>query len=96
MENADDEQSNLVAKSKNLDEGKKNQIKQTNEKGFFFWNNWGLILGAREKVLNNLKGRFFPIKNLDKVPTPEPSPEPTQEIGKEITKGKKFELKFQQ
>ena len=29
--------------------------------------NLGLLLSAREKVLNNFKYRIFPIKNLDKI-----------------------------
>ena len=34
---------------------------------------------TREKVLNNLKRKIFPTKNLDKIPTPEPTPEPAPE-----------------
>ena len=47
---------------------------------------------AREKVLNNFKSRYFPIKNLDKIPTREPTPE----LATERTKHKKSKLKLKQ
>ena len=39
----------------------------------------------REKVLNSFKSRFFPIKNLDKIPRHEPAAEPTPEVATEPT-----------
>ena len=48
-----------------------------------FLKNAGLLLSAREKVLNNFKGKIFPTKNLDKNATPEwvrkPAPKPEAE-----------------
>ena len=34
-----------------------------------FLNNLGLLFSAREKVLDSFKSRFFPIKNVDEIPT---------------------------
>ena len=42
-----------------------------------FLNNTGLCLSAREKVVNNSRIKIYPIKNLDKVLTPNQTPEPT-------------------
>ena len=82
LKDADDEQSNFVAKLKNLD--KKVKIIEKN--------NLGLFSSEREKVLNNFKSRLFPIKSLDKIPTHEP----TLELATEATKQKKSKLKLQQ
>ena len=38
-----------------------------------FLNIVGLLLSARETFFNNFKSKVFPIKNLDKTPTPEPT-----------------------
>ena len=57
-----------------------------------FLNNLGLLLSAREKVLNSFKSRLFPIKNLDKIPTREPAAEPAAQP----TKHKKSKLKVEQ
>ena len=38
-----------------------------------FLNIVGLLLSARETFLNNFKSKVFPIKSLDKTPTPEPT-----------------------
>ena len=46
------------------------------------------FFNAKGKVLNNFKSRLFPIKYLDKIPTPELPTKPTQQ--------KKFILKSQQ
>ena len=88
LEDADDEQYNLVAKLNNLDKGTR-ELKKW-KRGFF--NNLGLLFSAREKLLNNFKSRLFPIKNLDKISTSEPTPE----LEIEPTKQKESELKFQQ
>ena len=42
-----------------------------------FINNVGLFLSAREKMLNHFKNKIFPIKNLDKIPTPKSTLVPT-------------------
>ena len=44
----------------------------------YFLNKLELLFSAREKFLNSFKSRFFPIKNLDKIPTREPATEPTK------------------
>ena len=56
----------------------------------YFKNILGLLFSAREKVLNNFKIRLFPIKNLDKISTPEPAAVPgtEPEVAKEPTKAK--------
>ena len=40
-----------------------------------------IIFSAKEKIINNFKGKIFPIKNLEKIPTPGPAhkstPDPT-------------------
>ena len=41
----------------------------------WFFNNFGLLFRAREKVLKNFKIRLFPIKSLDKIATSKPTPE---------------------
>ena len=51
-----------------------------------------MLFIARIKVLNDYKTRFFPIENLDKVPTCEL----TQELAIEPTEQKKSKLKLQQ
>ena len=60
IKDADDDQSNFPAELKNLDKGTEKIEKD------FFLNNLGLSFSATKKVLNNFKGRLFPIKNLDK------------------------------
>ena len=50
-----------------------------------------MLFSAREKVLNNIKSRLFPIKNLDKISTREPTPK----LAPESTKHKKSKLKLQ-
>ena len=62
---------------------------KSNLKSHYFNITWNY---AREKVLNNLEHRLFPIKNLDKIPTREAKPE----LGKEPTKHKKPKSKLQQ
>ena len=57
-----------------------------------FLNNLGLLFIAKIKVLNDYKRRFFPIENLDKVPTCEP----TQELATGPTEQKKSKLKLRQ
>ena len=49
-----------------------------------FLNSLGLFFSAREKDLNNFKGRLFPIKSLYKVQTPTPTPELATEPTKQI------------
>ena len=44
-----------------------------------FLNNLQFLISTREKVLNNFKSRFFPIKNFDKVPTCEATRDPATE-----------------
>ena len=73
-----------------------------------FLNNLDLLFSAREKVLNSFKSRFFPIKNLDKIPSRDPGTEPAteSEVATEPalkpatettpTKHKKSKLKLQQ
>ena len=51
-----------------------------------------LSFSVREKVLNNIKSRLFPIKNLDKIPTRDPAPE----LAIEPTKHRNSKLKLQQ
>ena len=41
-----------------------------------FLKNTRFLFRAREKILNNFRGKIFPTKNLDKTATPEPEPEP--------------------
>ena len=53
----------------------------------------GLLFTAREKVLNNLKSKLFPIKNLCKVPTPQVVTEPTPEVATEPIKAAKTKPK---
>ena len=67
-----------------------------------------MLFSAREKVLNSFKSRFFPIKNLDKIPSRDPGTEPAteSEVATEPapkpatettpTKHKKSKLKLQQ
>ena len=62
---------------------------KSNLKSYYFNITWNY---AREKVLNNLEYRLFPIKNLDKIPTREAKPE----LAKEPTKHKKPKSKLQQ
>ena len=62
---------------------------KSNLKSHYFNITWNY---AREKVLNNLECRLFPIKNLDKIPTREAKPE----LAKELTKHKKPKSKLQQ
>ena len=47
-------------------------------------NNLGLLLSARDKVLNSFKSRLFLLKKLDKIATREPAKE--QEVAKEPAK----------
>ena len=82
LKDADDDQSNFVAKIKTLEKDKK-QLK------IIFWNNLELLFSTRENVLNTFKSRLFPIKNLDKIPTREP----TSEVATEPTKTTKAETK---
>ena len=62
---------------------------KSNLKSYYFNITWNY---AREKVLNNLEYRLFPVKNLDKIPTCEAKPE----LAKEPTKHKKLKSKLQQ
>ena len=82
LKDADDDQSNFVAKIKTLEKDKKQLI-------IIFWNNLELLFSTRENVLNTFKSRLFPIKKLDKIPTREP----TSEVATEPTKTAKAETK---
>ena len=66
LKDSDYEQSNFPIKIKNWDKGKKKQLEK------IFLNNLGLLLSARENVLNNLESRLFPMKKSDKTPIREP------------------------
>ena len=66
LKDADDERSKFANKLKNKDK----DIKSVEKK--FFLNNTGIFFTAREKVCNNIKHGLFPIKNLEKIPTPKP------------------------
>ena len=98
LKNANLKQSNFAIELKNFEKDTK-----TLEKKVFFLNNLGLLFSAREKVLNSFKGRLFPIKKLDKIPTSQPTTEPTAEPKPEVatetteatpTKHKKSKLKL--
>ena len=56
IENVNRKQSNLAIELQNFEKGTKTLEKKS------FLNNLGLLLSAREKVLNSFKGRLFPIK----------------------------------
>ena len=58
LETADEEQTYLF-----------NELKSISKS---FLKNARLFLSAREKILNNFKNKIFPIKNSDKILTPEP------------------------
>ena len=64
---------------------------KTVEKNVFL-NNLGLFFSAREKILNNLKNKLFPIKNLEKTSTRELAPE----LAPGPTKHKLSNIKLQQ
>ena len=83
LNDPDDKQSNFARELKNGNKGKKQVISH------YFNRTWNY---AREKVLNNLEYRLFPIKNLDKIPTREAKPE----LAKEPSKHKKPKSKLQQ
>ena len=75
IDDADKTQSELFNKLSDMNKSKILVKKR------FFINNAELFLSGREKILNNFKSKIFPIKTLDKIPTPEPranqTPEPT-------------------
>ena len=83
---------NFAIESKKIYKGTKALEKKS------FLNNLELLFSPREKTIDNLKSRLFPIKNLDKIPTcqptqatepaiePEVATEPTKAT--EITKAK--------
>ena len=73
LEDAEEEQNQLVYDLKDMDKGK------IPAKRRFFLNNAELFLNAREKVINNFKSRILPMKNLDKIPTYDPTLDPTLE-----------------
>ena len=60
LNDADYEQSNFAAKIKNLDKGKKQQLKKK------ILNILGLLFSATEKVINNYKRNMFLIKSYIK------------------------------
>ena len=61
-----------------------------------FLNNLGLLFSTREKVLNSIKSKLFPIINLDKISTRKPATEPAAELAAEPNKHKKSRSKLQQ
>ena len=82
LEDVDEKPSKFAAKLQSFSEG--NKAIET-LKNFIVIINLGLLLSAREKVLNNFKYRIFPIKNLDKISTHEP----ILEVAAEPTKATK-------
>ena len=71
LEDADEEQIQLA--NELMDMGKKK--KNTSSKKDLFLNNAVLVIRAREKILNNFKGKKFTTKNAE--PAPDWEPEPT-------------------
>ena len=65
LEHADKELSLLFNELKDTGKGKIPVEKIS------FLKNVGLLISAREKILNNLKRKIFPTKNPDKIPMPE-------------------------
>ena len=47
--------------------------------------NLRLVFSAKEKVPNSFESKLFPIKNLDKIPTPVLTPEKAAEAAVEPT-----------
>ena len=80
LEDADDEHIQLTNELKDIGKGKKPSEKRSSLK------NAGLLISAIEKILNNFKGKLFPIKNREPVPEPEPevfsTPKPRKEQAK--------------
>ena len=74
LEEPDNEQSKLVNELNGIDRRVKPAEKISSLK------NVGLFLGARKNVHNDFKSRIFPIKNLDKITTPDPAPESAPEL----------------
>ena len=70
LKDANEEQS----KSFNELKGINKDMKTTEKKSFL--NNIRLCLSVRKKLLNKFKRKTFPIKNLNKMPTPKQSPAP--------------------
>ena len=75
---------NFAIESKKFYKGTKTLEKKS------FLNNLELLFSAREKTIDNLKSRLFPVKNLDKTPTCQPTqatePAIEPEVATELTK----------
>ena len=67
LEDADEEQNQVVSVLKDTGKGKLPVEKRS------FLQNAGLFLSAREKILNNFKSKIFPTKNPEKILAPEPT-----------------------
>ena len=93
LKDADNEQSKFANNLKNIDKG----INSIEKK--LFPSNIRLFFTAREKFLNSIKNRLFPIKNLELKPEQELEPELEPELEAELDpkpkpKYRKFSLKL--
>ena len=68
VEDTDKEQSKLLKELNYLNKGDKPFENKP------FLKSVGFLFDVREKVLNSFKSDIFPIKNLDKIPTPKEIP----------------------
>ena len=62
MKDADEEQIQTASESKDMRKGKMLVEKKS------FLKNTGLLLSAREKIVNNFKSKLFPTRNLEPEP----------------------------
>ena len=71
LEDADEEQSQLINELKDVGKGKISVEERS------FLKNAALFLSARKEVVNNFKCKTFPIKNQDKIPILSLPPKPS-------------------